>query len=170
MNSPRIGTFSQFRITSIHARDNLDGAEITGKSGNIKLTPEVAFGCAESPSEPYHIVVMVKLDAALYKSRSKKDLSPRAEASISAEAHFSVKCEGKAEFQALFEDMDFLDRLAEQVYPLVTARLSRLLSEMGFATEFPLSLPEVDSMQMVEASSVAPSARAKRKSPKLSAA
>lgn len=49
------------------------------------------------------------------------------------------------EFKKAFDDMNFLDRLADQAYPIVNHKLVRLLSEMGFSVDFPLSLPEVEN-------------------------
>jgi hypothetical protein len=143
--SLRQATLGHFRIREILAKDHTRLGEKASSSGNIRLNPEVEFSCPEDFSEPFHIVVTIRVSAVLEgKATRKKIAPPRAEASISGEALFNVHVPTKREFIQLFEDVEFLDRIAEQVYPLVTIRLNTVLSDMGFTSQFPLSLPEVD--------------------------
>jgi hypothetical protein len=143
--SLRQATLSHFRIREILAKDNTSLGEKANSSGNLRLSPEVEFACPDDFSAPFHIVVVIKVAAILEgKGARKKAVLPRAEASIAAEALFNVHALTKDDFRELFKNMEFLDRLAEQVYPMATIRLSSVLSDMGFTSKFPLSLPEVE--------------------------
>jgi hypothetical protein len=162
--SVRQATLSHFRIREILAKDNTGLGEKAISAGNLRLSPEVEFACPDDFSEPFHIVVIVKIAAVLEaKGARKKVVLPRAEASIAAEALFNIHATTKDDFRELFKNMEFLDRLAEQVYPMATIRLSSVLSDMGFTSKFPLSLPEVENEVLINEVDTPPSLEASPK-------
>lgn len=138
--------FRNFRIREVFAKDSREPGASNEKSGVMEFAPEVSFGCLTGQTvEPFHVLVAVKVSANLKKNKKNLKNASAAAAFIEGEAKFDISGVSLEEFRQIFEDMDFLDRIADQVYPLVTTRLVRLLGEMGFRTEVPLSLPEVES-------------------------
>lgn len=142
-------TFSQFRIREVFAKDSRELGQRSNTSGTMKISPQVTFACPEELEEnDLHLILIVRLEAALLKGKSPKSV-PLAVAAIEGEARFDLGGIGIASFNKLYDDMDFLDRLTDQVYPLVNVKLSDLLNDMGFNTTITLSLPEKEDQQVV---------------------
>jgi len=139
-------TFQNFRIKEIFAKDNREIQASPEKSGVMEVAPEISFGClVEQDSEPFHALVNVKINVSLQKSKKSSKSLPLTTAFIEGEAKFEITGISQSEYHKLFDNEIILDRMAEQVYPLATMRLVRLLSEMGFRLDVSLSLPEVES-------------------------
>lgn len=141
-------SFMRFLVREISAKDFRGPAEQKANSGVMKLAPEIIFGCMESVKAPFHINVVVSVSATLERAAASSD-KVAAEARIQGEAQFEVAEISLRQFKSIFNDTEFLDRLADQVYPLAITRLQAILAEMGFNANFPLSLPSVESRTKV---------------------
>lgn len=142
-------TFASFRIREVQARDHRNPGVKKLSSGVMQISPEVSFACPEviDPAA-LHMLVIVRLSSALLKSKSENSQSS-ADAVIEAEGRFDMSGIKVPAFKKLFHNMDFLDGLADQVYPLVNNRMVQLLNEMGFNSSFPLSLPSKNSREIM---------------------
>lgn len=143
-------TFAGFRIREIAAKDYRESGGKREKNGVMEIAPEIGFGFAETNTEaPFHLIAIIKLNATLKRVRAQATSAPSTEVFIEAEASFDVTNATLKEFRQLLTDHAFLDRIADQVYPLVSSRLSRLLGEMGISADPTLSLPEVERRETV---------------------
>jgi hypothetical protein len=137
--------FQGFNLRQLSAIDRRNASERTTESGVIKIAPEIAFGYAERKRAPFYINLVIRVNVSLERDGADKEDQVAVESFVEGEAHFELRNLGLKKFNETFHDLEFLDQLADRAYPLAICRLKNLLSELNFKTDFPLSLPAVES-------------------------
>jgi len=148
-------TFAGYRLLEASAKDLQPALDSRGGSGEVALAPEVYFAHnSRDKKAPFHVLVIVKLVATLSEHKKEKGDLPRVEATISGQGRFEITNISARNFAKTYEDSEFLDGLADRVYPLVLTQLQRLLDDMGYGTgRIPLSLPEKNRHEVLNSES-----------------
>ncbi|MCC2960947.1 hypothetical protein LK540_10985 [Massilia sp. IC2-278] len=137
--------FQDFNLRQLVAIDRRSANERINEEGVVKIAPEIAFGYAERKRAPFYINLVIRINVLLERKDEVEQNKTAVESFVEGEAHFELRNLGVKRFNEVFDDLDFLDRLADQAYPLALCRLKNLLSELNFKTDFPLSLPPIES-------------------------
>jgi hypothetical protein len=137
--------FRTFNVRQLVAIDRRNAAERTTEGGIVKIAPEIAFGYVEKKRAPFFINLVIRIKVLLERDSPSSEADVAVESFLEGEAEFELRNLGLKKFNETFHDMNFLDKLADQAYPLAICRLKNALSELNFKTDFPLSLPAVEN-------------------------
>ena len=140
--------FKQFRVSESFAINRSSilapSPELNGKFFDGTIT----FGCIEDQmNEPFNLIVKLKFQTKFSKDKNDST-NILVEGFVEGEGLFAIKNISKNLFDELFNnDVDFLNKLVEQVFLLASSKLTLLFNQMGIPITLPLSMPPANRLK-----------------------